>query len=74
MVCGRALSRLPLAASVTTEVIINSIYKIMYVQNRKSGGGEEETESNYYTCIQDYKKIFPRHLCTKRLVTGAAGL
>jgi len=35
VVCCRALSRLPLAASVTTEVIINSIYKIMYVQNRK---------------------------------------
>ncbi len=73
MVCGRALSRLPLAASVTTEVIINSIYKIMYVQNRKSGG-EEETESNYYTRIQGYKNIFPRHFSTKRLVTGAAGL
>ncbi len=32
----------------------------MYVQNRKSGGGEEETESNYYTCIQDYKKNIPK--------------
>lgn len=55
MVCGRALSRLPRAASATTEVIINSIYKIMYVQNRKSGG-ESETESITLTANTHHKR------------------
>lgn len=72
MACCRALSRLPLAASVTTEVIINSIYKIMYVQNRKVWRREGNRDKLLHA--QDYKKVFPRCLFKKRLVTGAAGL
>ena len=52
---GSVLSRVARAGLLTTEVIIYSIYRTMYVQNRKNLGGRQDRKYKITNSDMQYK-------------------